>query len=140
MAALRVIFMGTAELSCVSLRTLIQSSDLEVISVVTQPDRPKGRDLRVQPSPVKRLALNANLPIVQPQRARDEAFIDCMRRLAPDLIAVAAFGQILPQNLLDLPHFGCLNIHTSLLPKYRGAAPIQWAILNDEPETGVTIM
>jgi methionyl-tRNA formyltransferase len=140
MAALRVIFMGTAELSCVCLQTLLNSTALEVISVVTQPDRPKGRDLKLQASPVKRLASEANLPILQPLRARDEQFIQQMRALEPDLIAVAAFGQILPQNLLDLPRFGCLNVHTSLLPKYRGAAPIQWAILNDESETGVTIM
>jgi methionyl-tRNA formyltransferase len=137
---LRVIFMGTADLSCDSLQALLKSPGCQVVAVVTQPDRPKGRDLKFQPSPVKVLALRAKLPILQPERARDEAFASAIRDLRPDLIAVAAYGQILPQRLLDLPRFGCLNVHTSLLPKYRGAAPIQWAILNGDAETGVTIM
>jgi methionyl-tRNA formyltransferase len=140
MLPLRVIFMGTAELSCDSLRALIESPDCQVLAVVTQPDRPKGRALKLQPSPVKTLALQAKLPVLQPERARDEAFLGTLGDLQPDLIAVAAYGQILPQSLLDLPRFGCLNVHTSLLPRYRGAAPIQWAILNGDPETGVTIM
>jgi len=140
MAALRIIFMGTAELSCASLRALIDSPDFQVLAVVTQPDRPKGRDLKLQPSPVKELASRANLPVLQPERAQREEFVQALRPLAPDLIAVAAYGQILPKSILDLPRFGCLNVHTSLLPKYRGAAPIQWAILNGDPETGVTIM
>lgn len=140
MSALRVIFMGTAELSCASLRALCAAPDYQVVAVVTQPDRPKGRDLKLQPSPVKELALRANLPVLQPERARAEDFLAELRARQPDLIAVAAYGQILPQSILDLPRFGCLNVHTSLLPKYRGAAPIQWAMLNDEAETGVTIM
>jgi methionyl-tRNA formyltransferase len=140
MALLRVLFMGTAELSCDSLRALIASPHSQVIAVVTQPDRPKGRDLKLQPSPVKALALQAGLLVLQPERARDEAFLGTLRDLQPDLIAVAAYGQILPQSILDLPRYGCLNVHTSLLPRYRGAAPIQWAILNGEAETGVTIM
>ncbi len=140
MTPLRVIFMGTAELSCYSLRALLDSAEVHVLAAVTQPDRPKGRDLRVQPSPVKVLAASRSLPVLQPDRARDPEFLGQMRGLAPDLIAVAAYGQILPKELLDLPRFGCINVHTSLLPKYRGAAPIQWAILNDETETGVTIM
>ena len=140
MAALRIVFMGTAELSCPSLDALTRGPDFEVVAVVTQPDRPKGRDLKVQPSPVKELAARKGLPVRQPEKARDEGFLEELHRLQPDLIAVAAYGQILPQNILDLPRFGCLNVHTSLLPKYRGAAPIQWAILNDEAETGVTIM
>ena len=139
-APLRIIFMGTAELSCASLRALIESPNCQVVAAVTQPDRPKGRDLKLQPSPVKPLALQAQLPVLQPERARDEAFLGALRDLRPDLIAVAAYGQILPQSLLDLPPFGCLNVHTSLLPRYRGAAPIQWAILNGDDETGVTIM
>ena len=137
---MRVIFMGTAELSCASLQALAGAPGFEVIAVVTQPDRPKGRDLKLQPSPVKQLAVRAGLPVLQPERARQPEFIEQLRGLSPDLIAVAAYGQMLPQVLLDLPRHGCLNVHTSLLPKYRGAAPIQWAILNDEPETGVTIM
>jgi methionyl-tRNA formyltransferase len=140
MAALRIVFMGTAELSCNSLRALIESPGFQVVAVVTQPDRPKGRELKLQPSPVKELALQANLPVLQPERARDEAFLGALRELQPDLIAVAAYGQILPKSILDLPRFGCLNVHTSLLPRYRGAAPIQWAILNGDAETGVTIM
>jgi methionyl-tRNA formyltransferase len=111
-----------------------------VVAVVTQPDRPKGRDLKLTPSAVKELALQAELPVLQPERARNQDFIEQLRQLEPDLIVVAAFGQILPQSILELPRFGCINVHTSLLPKYRGAAPIQWAILNDEYETGVTIM
>jgi methionyl-tRNA formyltransferase len=116
------------------------SPGCQVVAVVTQPDRPKGRDLKLQPSPVKVLALQAKLPVLQPECARDEAFLGALRDLRPDLIAVTAYGQILPQSLLDLPRFGCLNVHTSLLPRYRGAAPIQWAILNGDAETGVTIM
>jgi methionyl-tRNA formyltransferase len=107
---------------------------------VTQPDRPKGRDLKLQPSPVKALAMRKGLPVWQPEKARDAKFVEELRRLQPDLIVVAAYGQILPKSILELPRFGCVNVHASLLPKYRGAAPIQWAILNDESETGVTIM
>ncbi len=132
--------MGTAELACTSLEALTRQPDFSVLAVVTQPDRPKGRDLKLQPSPVKQLALRAQLPVLQPERARNENFIHELRQLQPDLIVVTAYGQILPPAILDLPRFGCLNVHTSLLPKYRGAAPIQWAILDGEPETGVTIM
>jgi len=132
--------MGTAPLAQPSLEALLASPEFEVAAVATQPDRPKGRDLRLQPSAVKQTALKAGLPVLQPLKARDGAFIDQLRALAPDLIVVAAYGQILPPTILELPHFGCLNVHTSLLPKYRGAAPIQWAILDGEAETGVTIM
>src|SRR5438477_27188 len=132
--------MGTAELACASLEALISESSFELASVVTQPDRPKGRDLNLQASPIKSLALKRGLKILQPERARNEAFIEELRSLQPDMIVVAAYGQILPPALLEIPRFGCLNVHASLLPKYRGAAPIQWAILNDEAETGVTIM
>jgi methionyl-tRNA formyltransferase len=138
--ALRIIFMGTPELARLSLLALLARSDFEVIAIVTQPDRPKGRDLKLTASPVKELALKSNVQVLQPERARNENFIEELRKLKPDLIVVAAFGQILPQSILDLPRFGCVNVHTSLLPKYRGAAPIQWAILNEETETGVTIM
>ena len=132
--------MGTPELARAILQALIACSDFQVIAVVTQPDRPKGRDLKLQASPVKELALHHRLPVLQPERARNEDFIETLRGLPADLAAVAAYGQILPKSILDLPRFGCLNVHTSLLPKYRGAAPIQWAILNGEIETGVTIM
>src|SRR5712691_2067876 len=140
MAALRIVFMGTAELSCASLRALLAAPDFQIVGVVTQPDKPRGRNLKLQPSPVKELAVGHGLPVLQPERARNEEFIQQLRAVGPDLIAVAAYGQILPRSILELPRFGCLNVHTSLLPKYRGAAPIQWAILNDEAETGVTIM
>lgn len=140
MAALRIIFMGTAELSCASLGKLHGHPAFQVIAVVTQPDKPKGRDLKLTPSPVKVLAEKLGLPVLQPLKARDEKFIAELRALKPDLAVVVAYGQILPQALLDIPAHGCLNVHTSLLPKYRGAAPIQWAIANGDPETGVTIM
>ncbi len=132
--------MGTTPLSCASLTALIGLAGTKLAAVVTQPDRPKGRDLAVQPPPVKELALRHGLPVLQPEKARHEAFIAELRRLTPDLIVVAAYGHILPPAILELPRFGCINVHTSLLPKYRGAAPIQWAILNGESETGVTIM
>jgi methionyl-tRNA formyltransferase len=136
----RTIFMGTPELACASLKALAEAKEVEVAAVVTQPDRPKGRDLKLQVSPVKELALRFGLPVMQPERARNEAFIEDLRHLNPELIAVAAYGQLLPKTLLELPRYGCLNVHTSLLPRYRGAAPIQWAILNGDAETGVTIM
>lgn len=132
--------MGTPELAAASLRTLLACAEFQVIAAVTQPDQPKGRGLKLQASPVKELALKNGLPVLQPRRAREEGFIRELSALNPELIAVAAYGQILPQPILDLPRFGCLNVHTSLLPKYRGAAPIQHAILNGDDETGVTIM
>lgn len=132
--------MGTAELSCASLEKLAGDGNFSVVAVVTQPDKPKGRELKLTPSPVKILAEKFNLPVLQPLKARDAQFIGELRELKPDLIVVVAYGQILPQTILDLPPHGCLNVHTSLLPKYRGAAPIQWAIADGEAETGVTIM
>ncbi|HEY5910119.1 MAG TPA: methionyl-tRNA formyltransferase [Verrucomicrobiae bacterium] len=140
MNTMRIIFMGSAPLSCESLQALRQRAGIDLLAVVTQPDRPKGRELKLQPSPVKLFAVQQNLRVLQPERARSPDFINEVRTLGPDLIVVAAYGQILPQELLQVPQFGCINVHTSLLPKYRGAAPIQAAILNDEPETGVTIM
>lgn len=140
MATLRIIFMGTPDLAATNLAALLHEPVFEVVGVVTQPDRPKGRDLKLQPSPVKELAQRAGLPVLQPEKARDENFLAALRAYRPELIVVAAFGQILPRSILDLPQFGCLNVHTSLLPKYRGAAPIQWAIANGDAETGVTIM
>ena len=140
MTALRIIFMGTPELAATSLGAMLREPAFQIVAVVTQPDRPKGRDLKLQPSPVKQLAAGAGLPVLQPEKARDEKFVAELRAFRPDLIVVAAFGQILPRSILELPKFGCLNVHTSLLPKYRGAAPIQWAILNGDAETGVTIM
>jgi methionyl-tRNA formyltransferase len=140
MAALRMIFFGTAEIACPTLDALARAPGCELVAVVTQPDRPKGRDLKLQPSAVKTEAVRLGLPVWQPERARDPRFIEQVRAAAPDLLVVMAYGQILPQSLLDVPRFGALNVHTSLLPKYRGAAPIPWAILNGDAETGVTIM
>jgi methionyl-tRNA formyltransferase len=140
MAPLRIIFMGTAELSCASLEKLVDDKNFSIAAVVTQPDKPKGRELKLTPSPVKILAGKLNLPLLQPTKARDEKFIGELRELKPDLMVVVAYGQILPQTILELPRLGCLNVHTSLLPKHRGAAPIQWAIANGDAETGVTIM
>ena len=140
MTALRILFLGTAELSCASLQALAGDPQFQIAAVVTQPDRPKGRALKPQPSPVKSLALRLGLPVLQPERTRDEEFIAELSALQPDLIVVVAYGQILPPAILDLPRHGCLNVHPSLLPKYRGAAPIQWAIANGDTGTGVTIM
>jgi methionyl-tRNA formyltransferase len=140
MKELKIIFMGTAELSCASLQALVRTENFSVLAVVTQPDKPKGRELKLTASPVRVLAEKLNLPVLQPSRARDEKFYGELLELKPDLTVVVAYGQILPQPILDLPRLGCLNVHTSLLPKYRGAAPIQWAIANGESETGVTLM
>jgi len=140
MMPLRIIFMGTAELSCASLEKLAAEKQFQLVAVVTQPDKPRGRELKLTPSPVKVLAEKLKLPVFQPPRARDEKFIGELRELRPDLLVVVAYGQILPPAILDLPRHGCLNVHTSLLPKYRGAAPIQWAIADGNAETGVTIM
>src|SRR5438067_4891670 len=132
--------MGTPQLAATSLKALLGSSDFRIVGVVTQPDRPKGRDLTVTPPPVKQLALGSGLRVLQPERTRDEDFIEALRGWQPQLIVVAAYGQILPASILKIPEHGCVNVHTSLLPRYRGAAPIQWAILNGDSETGVTIM
>lgn len=140
MNRLRVIFMGSAELACASLTALSNAPFIELLAVVTQPDKPKGRDLKLSPTPVGGLAEMLGLPTHKPRRARDPEFLSLVQSLRPDLIVVVAYGQILPQALLDVPPHGCLNVHTSILPKYRGAAPIQWAIVDGEAETGVSIM
>jgi methionyl-tRNA formyltransferase len=132
--------MGTAELSCASLQAMASLPESRIEGVVTQPDRPRGRGMKVTPSPVKDLAVERGFRVLQPERARSEAFLQELRSIAPDLIVVAAYGQILPVPVLEVPQFGCLNVHTSLLPKYRGAAPIQWALINGDSVTGVTIM
>jgi len=136
----RLVFFGTAELACASLRALASGSAWSLLGVVTQPDRPQGRALRVQPPPVKRAALELGLPVWQPAKCRQPDFLEQLGGLRPDLIVVAAYGQILPTALLELPPHGGLNVHASLLPQYRGAAPIQWALLDGQTETGVTIM
>ena len=135
----RIIFMGTPEFAVPSLEILVQHP-YQVIGVVTQPDRPKGRGKQLAPPPVKMFAEQYHLTVLQPERAKDQEFMDAFRKLAPDLVAVAAFGQLLPKGILDLPPLGCINVHPSLLPKYRGAAPLNWTIIQGETRTGVTIM
>ena len=136
---MRILFMGTSEFAVLALRELI-SHNFEFVGVVTQPDRPSGRGKRLNPPPVKIVATEHNLPIYQPERVRKPNFVGTLKHLAPDVIVVAAFGQLLPQTVLDIPPCGTINLHPSLLPKYRGAAPIQWALINGETETGVTLM
>jgi methionyl-tRNA formyltransferase len=136
---MRIVFMGTPEFAVPVLEKLKQSG-LEIVAVVTQPDRPRGRGRKVSFSPVKAKALELGLEVLQPLRVKEEAFIQQIQELQPDLIIVAAFGQILPEKILKIPPLGCLNVHASLLPHYRGAAPIQRALMNGEKKTGVTIM
>ncbi|MFM8541523.1 MAG: methionyl-tRNA formyltransferase [Nitrospira sp.] len=136
---MRIVFMGTPEFAVPSLNALLDSPH-DVVGVVTQPDRPKGRGQDLATSPIKQLALERGVPILQPLKMKDPAFLEALAAWKPDLIAVTAFGRILPKVVLDLPPKGCMNVHGSLLPKYRGAGPIQWAIIKGEHETGITTM
>lgn len=136
---MKIIFMGTPEFSVPVLEALVGEGH-EVIGVVTQPDKPKGRGKAVLMTPVKEKALEYGLPVYQPVKVRDPEFIEVLKELKPDIMVVVAFGQILPGAVLDIPPLGCVNIHASLLPKYRGAAPIQWVIIDGEKETGITTM
>lgn len=136
---MKVVYMGTPDFAVPPLRALVKAG-YEVVGVVTQPDKPKGRSKTLLPPPVKEEALKYNIPVYQPLKVREPEFMETLKSLAPDVIVVAAFGQIIPKAILDLPEFGCLNIHASLLPKYRGAAPIQQAVINGDKEAGVTIM
>ena len=136
---MRLVFMGTPDFAATSLDALLKSDD-SVVGIVTQPDRPKGRGQVLTPSPVKLLAQGAKIPLLQPLKMKDPEFLQVLAGWKPDLIAVAAFGRILPPVVLSLPPLGCVNVHGSLLPKYRGAGPIQWAIINGETETGITTM
>lgn len=131
--------MGTPDFAVGALQALAQAGH-EIAAVVTQPDKPKGRKHELTPPPVKTAALELGIPVLQPARVRTPECIEQIRRLQPEIIVVAAFGQLIPKAILELPKYGCINIHASLLPKYRGAAPIQWAILDGEKETGVTLM
>ena len=135
----RIIFFGTPPFAIPTLRNLLQGLD-EVVAVVTQPDREKGRGRKVVPSPVKELCLQHGLTIFQPEKVREKAFQEQIKNLQPQLFVVVAYGQILPKSLLQIPEYGAVNVHASLLPKYRGAAPIPWAILKGERMTGVTTM
>jgi methionyl-tRNA formyltransferase len=139
MVKLRVVFMGTPEFACPTLQQLIDRGD-EVVAVVTQPDRPKGRGQKMVPPPVKELAERYGIPVLQPQKVRAAEFVAVIKEMNPDVVVVVAFGQILPKAFLEIPRFGCINVHASLLPRYRGAAPLNWCIINGETETGVTTM
>jgi len=136
----RTVFLGTPDLARTILAALVSAPGIQLVAAGAQPDRPVGRGLHLAAPPVKEEALRLGLPVLQPKSARDPAFLETLRELNPDLIVVAAYGQILPQTLLDLPRHGCINVHTSLLPRWRGAAPIQWAIASGDAETGVTLM
>jgi methionyl-tRNA formyltransferase len=136
---MHIVFMGTPDFAVPSLEALLKSGD-DVVGVVTQPDRPKGRGQSLTPSSVKLLAERERIPVLQPTKMKDPDFLAALGAWKPDLIVVAAFGRILPPTILSLPPKGCINVHGSLLPKYRGAGPIQWAIINGETETGITTM
>lgn len=137
---MKIVFMGTPDFAVPTLEALYQSRH-EVAAVVTQPDKPKGRGKAMAMPPVKEKALEYGIPVYQPVRVRkDEAFFEELTKIQPDVIVVIAFGQILPERILNLPKYGCINIHASLLPKYRGAAPIQWAVINGDEVSGVTTM
>jgi methionyl-tRNA formyltransferase len=137
---MRVLFIGTGEIGLPALRALVKSPDHSVLAVVTQPDKPVGRQLKLAPTPVKEEAFRLQLKVFQPEKIGAASSVAQLRYLHPDLIVVAAYGQILPKTILDLPRYGCLNLHTSLLPKYRGASPIHSAIAAGERQSGVTIM
>ena len=136
---MKIVFMGTPDFALASLDKLIDGG-YEIAAVVTQPDRPKGRGKKLTPPPVKERALGAGLRVLQPERVKDSGFIEALKELSPDIIIVVAYGQILPEEIINLPAMGCINVHASLLPKYRGAAPINWCIINGESRTGVTTM
>jgi len=134
---MRVVFMGTPDIAATCLKKII-ADGFQVVGVYTQPDRPKNRGMKLAFSPVKEVALEAGIPVYQPENFREDSDVETLRRLQPDVVAVVAYGRILPQRVLDIPAFGCINIHASVLPAYRGSAPYQWAVLNGDKETGVT--
>lgn len=136
---MKVVFMGTPDFAVETLKAVIDAGH-EVAAVVTQPDKPKGRGKELAMPPVKELAVERGLTVYQPLKARDASFISLMREIAPDVIVVVAFGQLLPKEILDIPKYGCVNVHASLLPEYRGASPIQWAVIDGKEESGVTTM
>ena len=136
---MKILFMGTPDFAVPCLRELI-NNNYEISKVITQPDRPKGRGQKLMPSPVKEEAKKHNIEVLQPERIKDLQFVKQIKDMNPDIIVVVAFGQILPKAILDIPKYGCINVHASLLPKYRGAAPINWSIINGEKATGITTM
>lgn len=141
---MKILFMGTPDFALFSLKALVEYSqtnkNVEICGVITQPDKPKGRGYTLLPPPVKVFALEAGLPVYQPETLKDEAFSKLLTTLSPDLIAVVAYGKILPKSVIDFPRYGCINVHGSLLPEYRGAAPMQRAIIDGKKKTGITIM
>lgn len=137
---MRIVFCGTGEIGAPALRALLDSKKHTVVGVITQPDKPAGRDLKPRMSVIKQIALDQNLPVQQPEKLRSPAALEDLRSLAPDLMVVAAYGQILPKSVLEAPRLGCLNLHASLLPRHRGASPIHAAILAGDRETGITVM
>ena len=136
---MRIVFMGTPDFSVGTLEAILAAGH-QVAAVVTQPDKPKGRGKALQATPVKEAALAHGLTVYQPRKVREDSFLEELKKINPDVIVVVAFGQIIPRTILELPKFGCINVHASLLPKYRGAAPIQWAVIDGEEVSGVTIM
>ena len=136
---MKIVFMGTPDFAVPTLESLVKGGH-EVIAAVTQPDKPKGRGKAVLMTPVKEKALEYDIPVYQPVKARDPEFVQILKDMSPDVIVVVAFGQLLPKAILDIPKYGCVNVHASLLPKYRGAAPIQWAVIVGEEKSGVTTM
>jgi len=136
---MRIVFMGTPDIAATCLKKILEDG-FDVVGVYTQPDRPKGRGMKLVASPVKEVALQHGLPVFQPENFREEETVQQLRELKPDVVAVVAYGRILPQKVLDIPAKGCINIHASVLPKYRGSAPYQWAVLDGCKETGVTAM
>ena len=136
---MRILFMGTPDFAVPSIRALVEAGH-DVCGAFTQPDKPKNRGMKLQPTPVKEYCLEQNIPVFQPTKLRDGTALAQIQELAPELIVVAAYGRILPDEILDYPAKGCINVHSSLLPRYRGAAPVQWAVLNGDTEAGVTTM
>ena len=134
---MRVVFMGTPDIAATCLKKVLEEG-FDVVGVYTQPDRPKGRGMKMVYSPVKEVALANDIPVFQPENFRDDETVQVLQDLQPDVVAVVAYGRILPQRVLDIPPHGCINIHASLLPQYRGSAPYQWAVLNGQKETGVS--
>lgn len=136
---MRVVFMGTPDIAATCLKKILEDG-FDVVAVYTKPDRPKGRGMKMEISPVKQVAVEAGIPVFQPENFREEETVQQLRDLKPDVCAVVAYGRLLPQNVLDVPTYGCINIHASALPKYRGSAPYQWTVLDGQTETGVTAM
>lgn len=136
---MKIIYMGTPDFAVYALKSIVEAGH-EVVAVVTQPDKPQGRSKALVPTPVKKQAIEYDIPVYQPEKVREESMVETLWNYSPDAIVVAAYGQILPESILNIPKYGCINIHASLLPKYRGAAPIEWSIIDGEEVTGVTTM